>query len=452
MKVWNVKPLMWIIAALAAGSPFACAQNNQSPDKDGRIALEPFVFEKPWGKPAAEIEKVFKNSGFDWLSADKSQARVPGYNLKLEKKRIGEMLLRFEGGKFSGAHLIVYSRGDHGDLPKERFEWAVDWLADMISAKSGIEPGQVDRTTKSATKHYKQTWIPSAEGETAYKMEWSDREDRRYYSAEFIKLTVAPYEKKSLLEEVASRELTRASKADLKLNVEEKEGGDVWIPNIPMVDQGDKGYCAVATVDRVMKYYGLAVDQHEMAQIADASAWGGTDPEVMVEAIRKISGRLKVRMRVHEEWDYNGFVRDLKGYAREADRRNESGAGKPVWTIDVNSRKKIYFSSSCYPQMDGETFKSYKTTQQSYDRFLRDVKEHINEGIPILWGCQLGMFKEPKIPQIGGGHMRLIIGYNEEKKEIIFSDSWGIEHAAKRLNWENAYTMTTGYSTLEPSR
>lgn len=88
----------------------------------------------------------------------------------------------------------MYSSGDQGDLTKERFEWAVKWLGDMMSAKSGIEPGKVDRTAKSATRHDKRMWVPDEEGEIAYKMECSDREDRgRDYSAEFIKLTAAPY-------------------------------------------------------------------------------------------------------------------------------------------------------------------------------------------------------------------------------------------------------------------
>lgn len=137
--------------------------------------------------------------------------------------------------------------------------------------------------------------------------------------------------------------MTTVTKADLKENIQRKDAGHVWIPNVPMVDQGVKGCCAVATVERVMKYYGVAVNQHEVAQLADSSAWGGTDPEIMVDALKKISGRLKVRIRVHEEWNYNGFIRDLKGYAREADRYNLSGEGEPVWTADVDSRDRLLF-------------------------------------------------------------------------------------------------------------
>jgi hypothetical protein len=41
-----------------------------------------------------------------------------------------------------------------------------------------------------------------------------------------------------------------------------------------MVDQGEKGYCVVASVERVLRYYGGTVDQHELAQIANSDAAG----------------------------------------------------------------------------------------------------------------------------------------------------------------------------------
>ncbi|MEQ1748666.1 MAG: hypothetical protein ABL974_04550 [Prosthecobacter sp.] len=49
-----------------------------------------------------------------------------------------------------------------------------------------------------------------------------------------------------------------------------------------MVDQGPKGYCAVATAERVFTYYDIPVDQHEMAQEADTGSGGGTSPECPV--------------------------------------------------------------------------------------------------------------------------------------------------------------------------
>ena len=62
----------------------------------------------------------------------------------------------------------------------------------------------------------------------------------------------------------------------------------------------------------------------------------------------------------------------------------------------------------------------------------------------------LGKVPEPNIPQNAGGHMRLIIGYNTQKQEILFSDSWGAGHELKRMAAADAWTVTTGVATIEP--
>ncbi len=46
--------------------------------------------------------------------------------------------------------------------------------------------------------------------------------------------------------------------------------------------------------------------------------------------------------------------------------------------------------------------------------------------------------------------IRLIIGYNMKTQEIIFSDSWGTSHEQKRMPMDNANTITTGLTALEP--
>lgn len=66
-------------------------------------------------------------------------------------------------------------------------------------------------------------------------------------------------------------------RSDLKDSVSVKDNGDTVIGGVPMVDQGRKGYCAVASAERVFRYYGLQVDQHAMAQIAQSSSRLGTN-------------------------------------------------------------------------------------------------------------------------------------------------------------------------------
>jgi hypothetical protein len=62
------------------------------------------------------------------------------------------------------------------------------------------------------------------------------------------------------------------------------------------------------------------------------------------------------------------------------------------------------------------------------------------------------MFKEQDIPQQSGGHMRLIIGYNEKTQEVIYSDSWGKGHEFKRMPLSQAYATSMCLYTMSPTR
>jgi hypothetical protein len=47
--------------------------------------------------------------------------------------------------------------------------------------------------------------------------------------------------------------------------------------------------------------------------------------------------------------------------------------------------------------------------------------------------------------------MRMIIGYNRTKQQILFSDSWGAGHELKRIDAENAYQATHGIFLMKPT-
>ena len=105
--------------------------------------------------------------------------------------------------------------------------------------------------------------------------------------------------------------------------------------------------------------------------------------------------------------------------------------------------------------MDPEVLKYMKTegSQRSkFTKFLKDVHDQVNKGIPLFWGVTLGTYPEPEIPQANGGHMRLIIGYNDKKKEILYTDTWGAGHELKRMPAEWAWTISHCLMYLKPLR
>jgi hypothetical protein len=62
----------------------------------------------------------------------------------------------------------------------------------------------------------------------------------------------------------------------------------------------------------------------------------------------------------------------------------------------------------------------------------------------------LGIVPEQNAPRTLGGHMRLIIGYNDQTGEILYTDSWGPGHELDRMSAGDAWTITTGLNTIEP--
>jgi hypothetical protein len=162
----------------------------------------------------------------------------------------------------------------------------------------------------------------------------------------------------------------------------------------------------------------------------------------MLQAVKKLGNRLRVRVRQIETMDVKEILALIKEYNRAAKKTGKPQIAEPGPMIDLD---RIFTS------MDGETLKSVRAhTAGELAKFQRTVQQHVDTGIPVLWSVYLGILPEPEIPQAFGGHMRLIIGYNAKTQEIIYTDSWGEKHVKKRMPLANACTITTGLATIEP--
>ena len=222
----------------------------------------------------------------------------------------------------------------------------------------------------------------------------------------------------------------------------EKTATSAKLRDVPMVDQGQKGYCVVAAAERVLRYYAVEVDQHELAQLSASSAAEGTDPRMMVEGLKRVGTRLGLRIKVLEDFDFDDFLKMVDRYNSSAKR-----AKLPQLTyghlVDVGA---------LYDAMDAALLREVRLKQQGdFGRFKSDITGNVERGFPLLWSVHLGKVPEtPALPQGGGGHMRLIIGYNPATGEVLYSDSWGQGHELKRMKWEEAWTITGGLYLVEP--
>ncbi len=368
-----------------------------------------------WSLTPAKLEQLFMMVGFKespyfkWLTTEKTSARFarrPYSNVSIDLSMFGkvvpveEMVLDFKEGKASQIYVSLYNRGDSGEISRAefdaRFKLAGQFMSQLLTVKALERRPNVQMAVKTSG------WLWTAPNTLALLEYNADALDKNG-GAEFMRLKLSPPAGKDKLLNIAAigQTTTTLSRSDLPKFVRKEAGGDVYISGIPMVDQGDKGYCVVASCQRLFGYLHIPCDQHELAEIAGSDAGRGTSIGAFALALDRIDNTFKVRF-------------------------------KPLLV-------KLPNSSS--PDRNARP-----------DRFAALIQEYVDKGIPLLWSLQLGLY--PEVPaismQTSGGHMRLVTGYNLAKQELIFSDSWGAGHEMKRMKMTDALNATYGVFLLEP--
>ena len=87
-------------------------------------------------------------------------------------------------------------------------------------------------------------------------------------------------------------------------------------------------------------------------------------------------------------------------------------------------------------------------TRAGRERFSRTVIQTIRAGHPLLWGVVLGVIPEQGV-LAPGGHLRLIVGYNEAEQTILYSDPWGPDCPVKTMDIVDAWAITMSLDSLE---
>jgi hypothetical protein len=382
-----------------------------------------FLLDYPtaWGMSTDGIEKRFDVSDrgfkeqpfFKWLSAGKERlrfSRQPFSNITVDLRLFGgrvsadEAVIDFKNGNPSIVSVSVYNRGDSGGMGPSEFDALFKACGQSLGQLLEVSPQRQQPGASAAVKTVGYLWRSPL---CIAQLEHNDYAGtgKNASQPEFLRLKLAsPGNKDWSFGSSPTGLLTSAvGKTALLRNVTKSVGGDVFIKGIPMVDQGAKGYCVVASCQRLFEYYKIACDQHEMAQLAGSSAETGTSSLAMEAVLDRIDNRFKTRF-------------------------------KPLISPSMRRERN-------YKQPDGK-------------KFTEMIQEYVNQGVPLLWALNLGVAEEdPPLPsggQIAGGHMRMIIGYNQAKNKLIFTDSWGAGHEMKRMSLTAALPVTSGLYILQP--
>ena len=184
----------------------------------------------------------------------------------------------------------------------------------------------------------------------------------------------------------------RIRRSDVAGNIVRRENGDVYLGNIPMIDQGGKGYCAPATVERCLLYYGIReIDMHKIANLADTGYGGSTSVGNLLAASQKLARPYNLRFLP-------------LGLAMKEIKRQIDGGAPILWAL---------FSTDEYVARMKEN--TAKRAELPFDSWKKRLKR------------QRSLRNREEDP-----HLCLIIGYNEDSGEIAVSNSWG---KGFELNW-----------------
>jgi hypothetical protein len=368
--------------------------------------------------------------------------------LRLDEMTVFEALAAFGDDKtLDRLTVTVFNRGDGGHWGQENVTYSIDKITALLKEYYPEVKPVPDYYNMSGQKIHALNWkTPDA----FYQLKWSMSGSKSAPFCEYFILNISKEDIAGIREAI---KVTVTDKADLRDNIRTDKPGYRYL-DIAMVDQGNKGYCVVAVLERILRYYGSEADQHQLAQLTNTEV-SGTTRDDMLEAIRKADNRLGIRMR--ELYSDNSFYKP-NDFLKMVDDYNKTARKARRKTINPDDYKRVrgnyyhYEIGNLMKQMEADLFvQSRGRERREVNKFIENIKKNVDTGVPLGWCVLLGLVPEKqKNPQAGGGHMRLIIGYNDAAQELVFTDSWGLGHEFKTMSYSDAWAMTTWLGVLLP--
>ena len=301
-----------------------------------------------------------------------------------------------QAGGVSNVSIVYANKGDFGStagFAKDHFIGGNSATAETLGDAMSKDEATVSKALTSVLGEGKvQRYGEGASRRKIIRWDWNgsafilSNEENEYVSLSIVSSATADNGGKSAM--VKDGEV----KQRLLASVVRSENGDVRLSEIPMVDQGPKGYCAPATFERAMRTMGLEADMYLLAMVGQSQAGGGTSVELLLNNVRTqvySKGR-----RTKEETLKELKIRDVKRYLDE---------GIPImWTLcSMESYNDIADKDTVKRKAvtDWKAYAAEIATQNS--DYVKKAKPEANR------------------------HICMIIGYNEATQEIAVSDSWG---------------------------
>lgn len=403
-------PLILFVFALLGQSSAATFE-----ELNAAFGIPVWADDNLWDDDAAAVAARLGWRQESQTSADSSYRKYPGAADRVLGVRPYSLALYGDGGQVSRLSLMFANKGDSmepgpvaGDAKAARemkkqakdFQAAMQKDAGAIAAALSalLGPPSADRFGQGAQTH-----------ESVRRWDWNGHAillaspKDEYVALRIVPADVANARGKS---RIADAELRQR----LLARVERRPNGDVVLKDIPMVDQGPKGYCVPATWERVMRYMAIPADMYVLAMAGDTGAGGGTNIAAIISGAREAVVR--------------------------GGRRLDPENGKiSVRTVERYINKGLPLMWGMYSM---DSVNAELNSRMDRRAAMAD---------PAEWRKSLDPARKAakKIPtDIRHGHMCMIIGYNDKTGEIAVSDSWGPRFAERWMTEEEANAVSQG--------
>lgn len=185
---------------------------------------------------------------------------------------------------------------------------------------------------------------------------------------------------------------TRERREQLLANVNSNEAGDVTIAGIPMFKQGQRPYCSVSTLGMATHYLGLRMNTNALAAGAQFRASSTAKGAKIHDLYRAAADECGATIARGGSFDFT-----------RAQKAIEKGYPVLVWRYYSRSRDRMHSSAA-----------------------LGHELVELNDDDRTSWPTGEG---DP-------GHASVITGFNKERGEVIFMESWGEHTRGKRMKAE----------------
>lgn len=223
----------------------------------------------------------------------------------------------------------------------------------------------------------------------------------RYAASENRSINLIIHRKESLPESYLASEWRdqslRALRARVLSHVKTEGNGDVLIEGIPIFRQGARPYCAINTLGMVTSHFGLQLSVDSLASGAQMRNTGSAAGSKMLEVYAAAAEEAGLKSSRSGSFDF-----------KRAQKALADGFPVIVWRRYDAQRDQLH------------------------TEFARTFAKNPAARLPEATGDESATWPGDKAPS----HASIITGFNLERGEVIFMESWGEHTRNRRMRFE----------------